>query len=571
MALTPGMADADAPTHEVASFAADEQIRRDSQPSAYDSDAMFFRSVRFRLTAWYALFLIIILVTLGIALRTILVRSIENDTNQRLLAAAQQIEEQTTIDNSPEALAATTQDVSRLRPPSFETLILSGMWSAMVDRTLGGFLKNDTIPDPDNTLQALTYSDVIALNRPEIQTITVAGTKTRVLIAPFDPFQSGSVSAMVVVGQSAESLEKTTILLNQVLVLVSAVGVVLAAITGWLVAGRALSPVDRITRTADLIAQDQNDVSLSKRLTVSGAGDELSQLALTFNAMLDRLESAFGAQRRFVADASHELRTPLTAMRGNVDVMLRQIKAGREIPPDELREALGDVQHESERMARLIDDLLTLARTDAAGLGSLVDLQPISLDVLAREAFRIGQALSRGQEMLLDIRHPIVIDGDGDRLVQVIIILLENAIRHTPATGSISLTIDSSPATEDEPTCAQIIVHDTGEGISANHLPHLFERFYRVEGARTRSHGGTGLGLSIALSIVRGHHGWIDVESGPGVGTTFTIYIPLPEAESSTQLVTPNGSFTSRIPRLGRGRDPEPAQPPPSAPPAIAP
>lgn len=571
MALTPGMADADAPTQEVASFAANEQIRRDSQLSAYDSDAMFFRSVRFRLTAWYALFLIIILVTLGIALRTILVRSIENDTNQRLLAAAQQIEEQTTIDNSPEALAATTQDVSRLRPPSFETLILSGMWSAMVDRTLGGFLKNDTIPDPENTLRALTYSDVIALNRPEIQTITVAGTKTRVLIAPFDPFQSGSVSAMVVVGQSAESLEKTTILLNQVLVLVSAVGVVLAAITGWLVAGRALSPVGRITRTADLIAQDQNDVSLSKRLTVSGAGDELSQLALTFNAMLDRLESAFGAQRRFVADASHELRTPLTAMRGNVDVMLRQIKAGREIPPDELREALGDVQHESERMARLIDDLLTLARTDAAGLGSLVDLQPISLDVLAREAFRIGQALSRGQEMLLDIRHPIVIDGDGDRLVQVIIILLENAIRHTPATGSISLTIESSPATEDEPTCAQIIVHDTGEGISANHLPHLFERFYRVEGARTRSHGGTGLGLSIALSIVRGHHGWIDVESGPGVGTTFTIYIPLPEAESSAQLVTPNGSFTSRIPRLGRGRDPEPAQPPPSAPPSIAP
>jgi len=561
MALIPGSADTDAPAYQVAPLALDEPVHPESHPPAYNSDAMFFRSVRFRLTAWYALFLIIILVTLGIALRTILVRSIENDTNQRLLAAAQQIEEQTTVDNSPEALAATTQDVSRLRPPSFESLILSGMWSAMVDRTLGGFLKNDTIPDPDNTLQALTYSDVIALNRPEIQTITVGETKTRVLIAPFDPFQSGSVSAMVVVGQSAESLEKTTILLNQVLVLVSAVGVVLAAITGWLVAGRALSPVGRITRTADQIAQDQNDVSLSKRLAVSRAGDELSQLALTFNAMLDRLESAFGAQRRFVADASHELRTPLTAMRGNVDVMLRQIKVGKEIPPDELREALGDVQHESERMARLIDDLLTLARTDAAGLGSLVDLQPISLDVLAREAFRIGQALSHGQDMTLDVRHSIMIDGDGDRLVQVIIILLENAIRHTAATGSISLTIDSAPATADEPMCAQIIVHDTGEGISADHLPHLFERFYRVEGARTRSHGGTGLGLSIALSIVRGHHGWIDVESGPGAGTTFTIFIPVLEAEIGAQAITPNGSFTSRIPRLGRGRDPEPPAP----------
>jgi len=561
MALIPRSAETDAPTYQISRDDVDTASRRDASRDEIHVDSSFFRSLRFRLTAWYALILILILVTLGISLRTILVRSIENDVNQRLLAAAQTIENQTWVDHSPEAIAATRaiKPSSQLRPPSFELLILSGMWSAMIDQTLGGYLENPTIPDPENTLRSIDRSDVIALNRPEVQTISVFGTKTRVLIAPFDPFQTGNVSAMVVVGQSAESMVKTVSLLNQVLVLVGVIGVVLAAGTGWMIAGRALSPVGRITRTADQIAQDQNDVSLSKRLAVSRAGDELSQLAMTFNAMLDRLESAFDTQRRFVADASHELRTPLTAMRGNVDVLLRQIKAGKEIPPAELRESLGDVQHESERMARLIDDLLTLARTDASGLGSLVNLQPISLDVLAREAFRTGQALSRGQQMTLDIREPIMVEGDGDRLVQVMIILLENAIRHTPVDGTISLTIDTIAATGDDPKCARIIVQDSGEGISADHLPHLFERFYRVEGARTRSHGGTGLGLAIALSIVRGHHGWIDVESGSdGDGTTFIIYIPVPVAEGDAHVVEVTNPFTSRIPRLGRGRDHEP-------------
>ncbi|MGI8483040.1 MAG: ATP-binding protein, partial [Thermomicrobiales bacterium] len=538
----------------------------EASPDAIHAGLSFLRSLRFRLTAWYALILILILVTLGISLRTILVRSLDNDMNQRLLAAAQLIESQTWTDDRPQAIAA-TRDIrpsSRLRPPSFEPLILSGMWAAMIDWTVGGFLPNPTIPDPDNTLQSLDRSGEFVLNQSEVQTISVLGTKTRVLIAPFDPFQTGTVSAWVVVGQSAESLVKTVSLLNQVLVLVGAIGVVLAAGTGWMIAGRALSPVGRITRTADQIAQDQNDVSLSKRLAVSRAGDELSQLAMTFNAMLDRLESAFDTQRRFVADASHELRTPLTAMRGNVDVLLRQIKAGKVISPEELRESLGDVQHESERMGRLIDDLLTLARTDASGLGSLVNLQPISLDVLAREAFRTGQALARGQQMTLDIRESIMVEGDGDRLVQVIIILLENALRHTPVDGTISLTIDSIAATADDPRCARIIVQDSGEGISAEHLPHLFERFYRVEGARTRSHGGTGLGLAIALSIVRGHHGWIDVESGSeGDGTTFIIYIPVPVVEGEVLEIEASNPFTSRIPRLGRARKHEPASPPP--------
>jgi len=516
----------------------------------------YFRSIRFRLTAWYTMILVVILISLGMVLRSILLQSLENESNQTLLAAAENIQEQTGRADSLEAIVATQADppVSRLRPPDLDSYVLSGMWVAIIDLTLGGYLENLTIPDPDVTLGNL-YDEIVSVQQAEVQTVTVDGQPNRVLLAPYDPFEIGQVSAVVIVGQSAESQQNTVSTLNQVLVFVGAVGVVLAAGTGWLIAGRALEPVGRITRTAEQIADDAHDVTLSKRLTVPDAGDELSQLALTFNAMLDRIEAAFNTQRRFVADASHELRTPLTAMRGNVDVLLRQIRAGREIPADDLRDALGDVQHESERMARLISDLLTLARTDADGFGSLVKPETISLDVIAQEAFRTAQILAKGQTLTLDVQHDVVIEGDGDRIVQVMIILMENAIRHTPAEGTISLTVGLAQSMAEGTDYARISVTDSGEGIPAEHLPHLFERFYRVEGARTRSQGGTGLGLAIALSIVRGHHGWIDVASGPGKGTTFTVWLPLPTTIRTETTTSPTNGLTSLIPRIGRHRD----------------
>ncbi|MGB3327412.1 MAG: ATP-binding protein, partial [Thermomicrobiales bacterium] len=382
----------------------------------------------------------------------------------------------------------------------------------------------------------------------------VNGKPARVLLAPFDKIGLGRVTAIAVVGQSDESLNKTIDLLTQILLLAGGVGMVAAALIGWLVAGQALAPIGRMIRTADQIALNQNDVSLSKRLPVPASSDELALMAMTFNNMLERLEAAFAAQQRFVADASHELRTPLTAMRGNVDVLLRQLRAGRSIPAADLQESLEDVHHESDRMGRLIADLLTLARTDASGLGARSSMAPVALDQIAQEAFRTGQSLARGQDLVLDIRRPVTVVGQADKLLQVMIILLENAIRHTPEGSRITLTLDEAPATSEDPAAATIIVEDSGEGITAEHLPHLFERFYRVEGARSRMSGGTGLGLSIALSIVREHQGWIDVESGPGMGTMFAISIPLPP--TNAQAGDGNGALPrSRIPRLGRGRN----------------
>ena len=526
---------------------------RDGFRDRLATEASFLGSLRFRLTAWFTLMLAVILVAFGIMLRTVLLQSLENDVNQRLLNSALQIQANTTIGRTEVGWSPV--------PPSLSNLVLSGTWAAMVqltpneDGSLGlSYVGEATIPKPTESLATLTWDGVISTGNPEVQTTTVNGKPARVLLAPFDPLQTGRISAVVVVGQSDESLNKTIDLLTQILLLAGGVGMVASALIGWLVAGQALAPIGRIIRTADQIALNQNDVSLSKRLPVPASSDELALLALTFNNMLERLEAAFAAQQRFVADASHELRTPLTAMRGNVDVLLRQLRAGRQIPAEDLQDSLEDVHREGDRMGRLIADLLTLARTDASGLGARTAMVPVQLEVVAQEAFRTGQALARGQELVLDIRSSVTVIGEADKLVQVIIILLENAIRHTPDRGRISLTLDEAPANGDDPAAATIAVEDTGEGITAEHLPHLFERFYRVEGARTRSGGGTGLGLSIALSIVREHEGWIDVESGPGLGTIFTIAIPLPPAEPAPgEGDAPSGR--SRIPRLGRGRN----------------
>jgi two-component system sensor histidine kinase BaeS len=205
-------------------------------------------------------------------------------------------------------------------------------------------------------------------------------------------------------------------------------------------------------------------------------------------------------------------------------------------------------------MGRLVDDLLALARTDAEGLGSMVTLDVVSLDVLAQEAARTAEALVHGQEFVLHTPHPVLVHGDGDRLVQVMLILLDNALRHTPSDGKVTLSISIATDPQDHIPCGRIDVVDSGRGIAPEHLPHLFERFYRAEGSRSRTDGGTGLGLSIALAIVRSHNGWIDVESAPGKGTRFTVWIPLPSDDAEDAAQAAERASTRRLPRIPRIR-----------------
>jgi signal transduction histidine kinase len=296
------------------------------------------------------------------------------------------------------------------------------------------------------------------------------------------------------------------------------VGIVLGATAlsagaGWFLAAKAMQPVDRMTRAAQAIG---GAADLTQRVPMPDKQDEIGRLALTFNQMLGRLQQTFATQRQFLADASHELRSPLTAIRANVETVRR----GLDADPAERDETLRIVEREVDRMGRLVDDLLTLARADA---GQEPLRERLSLDVLLLEVYHQQRALAGRVRLNLGEFEPVEIDGDQDRLKQLLLNLVDNALRHTPDGGTVTLDLTR---TDRE---AIIRVRDTGAGIAPEHLPHIFERFYRIDSARSREAGGTGLGLAISQEIAEAHGGRIEVESTLGAGTTFRVILPASE------------------------------------------
>ncbi len=535
------------------------------QPSLVDTGsqrAPFYRSIRFRLTLWYAGAMIVVILAMAVALHALLVRSLTSDAETRLNRAAGQIAGAITV-YGPENSDDTSSEIDPasliLPAPSYDAILLSGLWYQVYDYNMDpaavlGSGRGPLSTTPSDLQAELEKPGVFLPDQQTWLNVNVSGKKSLVLVAPISltmlDGSAGPQVGWVIVGEPIGSREETIDVVDSILRLVGAIGVALAAWGGWVMAGRVLAPLGRITNTAESIATSDGAVALSKRLDIPASGDELSQLAATFNGMLDRIESAFDTQRRFVSDASHELRTPLTSVRGNVDVLLRQVRAGHPIEEEDLVDVLGVVQRESGRMSRLIDDMLALARSDADGQGDLLKREALSLADVAQDAIRTAEQLATGQDLVIDIAEPVSIVGDRDRLVQVVLIFVDNAIRYTPAGGTITVRIDRADDPDTQAACARIIVSDTGSGIHPKHIPHLFERFYRAEDARTRSDGGTGLGLSIALSIVRGHGGWIDVDSEVGSGTTFTVWLPV-EARDTVDLEGPRVRRPLRLIRRG--------------------
>jgi len=229
--------------------------------------------------------------------------------------------------------------------------------------------------------------------------------------------------------------------------------------------------------------------------------------------MLASLEEAYSAQQRFTADASHELRAPLTAIRGNLDLLDRI----RDMPADERRQTLTHVRREVERLSRLVNDLLALARADA---GQALETRPVELDALLVDAHRQARSLARGVSVHLGNLEPAVVQGDEDRLRELLLILVDNALRYTPEGGTVTLWL------KHEQPWAVVGVEDTGIGIEPEDLPHVFDRFWRADKARSRDSGGTGLGLAIAKWIVDHHGGELVVESTPGKGSRFSVCLP---------------------------------------------
>ncbi|MFN8592490.1 MAG: HAMP domain-containing sensor histidine kinase [Thermomicrobiales bacterium] len=478
-------------------------------------------STRTRLTVWYAALLMILLLALGYSVSELTRNRLETDVDSRLINTARDIG--AGIEGRLADLPFTVRRVSFADIiPVFGSFASRGLLIQVVSPDSELIRGSEYAPDTP-----LVPPGNDPAGAPTFITTTANGEQVRAVRYPLVVTDANGVRwylGAVIVGERLTTLHETMASLQQVLLVASIVGLTFAIAGGWMMAGRALRPVDRVTAAAATIAAgDGTATSLAARLPVPPTNDELSRLSATFNAMLNRLEASFRTQERFVADASHELRTPLTAIRGNVDVLLRQLRGPHgAIHPDDLEDSLVDIRRESDRMRRLLDDLLTLARSDSiAGALKSENAGPVRLDEIAAEAVRSAQVLANGQEIELEAPRGVEVRGDYDRLHQLLMILLDNAIRHTPAGGRIRVAV---AATEDG--AALLAVRDEGEGIAPEHLPHLFERFYRADGARGRSSGGTGLGLAIAHAICEAHKGKISVTSTPGQGTTFLVVLP---------------------------------------------
>ncbi len=314
--------------------------------------------------------------------------------------------------------------------------------------------------------------------------------------------------------------ERSLARFGRMLMLGIPVALVFASLGGYWLSGRALAPVKQITADARRI----NAANLSDRLAVPRAQDELRELSETLNSMLGRIDTSVSQMRQFTADASHELRAPLALIRTAAEFSLL-----RERPREELVAALQKILRESRHTTSLVDSLLLLARTGSGDEGSHPAVQ-LNLSSLCQDAANQASELASGQGISVSTdlgATLVVVNGDESALGRLLLILVDNAIKYTPAGGSVQLRLSVTQQR------AVIRITDTGIGIADTDLPHVFDRFWRADKVRTRAAGGSGLGLAIARWIVERHRGEISVSSQLGQGTTFTVELPLPPASGS--------------------------------------
>jgi heavy metal sensor kinase len=325
---------------------------------------------------------------------------------------------------------------------------------------------------------------------------------------------AGSTNDRRLFVETGESFAPALVELRRLLILLVLGFVVVASVAlagGYLLVHRALRTVEEITRSAERITSS----NLSDRLPVTSTGDEMERLSTALNLMITRLDEAFQYSRRFVADASHELRTPLTIIKGELEEIAQHQGLSKDI-----RERLGSVLEEVQRLARIVEGLFALSRLDAGeahrecvrfDLGQLAASTVAQMSLLAEDK---GITLECAESAAVNV------EGDRARLKQIVVNLLDNSIKYTPAGGAITLRVATQA---DE---ALLEVSDTGIGIPPDALPHVFERFFRVDKARSRELGGAGLGLSIVKSICTAHGGRVDVESTVGVGSRVRVFFP---------------------------------------------
>jgi heavy metal sensor kinase len=349
---------------------------------------------------------------------------------------------------------------------------------------------------------------------PIYSDVEIDGTRLRVLTVPLVISENQRVIGTLQVGTSLAVVDAAQQVLLWVLFIGAGISMIVAGLGGWFSTRQALSPLQAVTRTA---LQITNADDLSRRIPYSGPpNDEIGQLIRAFNQTLSRLENLFNTQRRFLADVGHELRTPLTVIKGNVDLMRRM-----NCTDDE---SMDSIETEVDRLTRMVGDLLLLAQAESGKLPLVKEV--VELDTMLLEVLNQMRVLARDRlQMRLGEIDQVLVCGDKDRLKQVLVNLIGNAIKYTPQGGEIVIGLGKAE------NKARLTVSDNGPGIPAEDLPYIFERFYRGEKSRTRGRDGKGygLGLSIAYWIVRNHGGQIEVSSQEQKGTTFCVWLPLAE------------------------------------------
>jgi signal transduction histidine kinase len=481
-----------------------------------------FYSLRWRLTGWYVLLLAGVLLLFSAGTYVAVYKLLLDNFDDLLRTQANLIVQ--TINFSDDGLAL-QNDALRAGRRSDEYL-------TRIYRADHMLLFDD---NPRERAPELAHALDQALEGQQ-QISQISGREAQLRVLSFPITHDGQVVGVLQIGISLEDFDGTMRTLFKVMLLMAPAMLLIASGGGLFLANRALGPIDRITRAAQRISAED----LSQRLNLRGPDDEVGRLAHTFDAMLARLQLAFEQQRRFASDASHELRTPLTAIIGQIDVAI-----GRPRDAESYRATLAGVREQARRLARLAEDLLFLARADAKPAPA--SREPIDLGELlpAIVAQVEPLAANRQQQITIDPLPALCVSGNEDDLIRLFLNLLDNAIRYSPQGGRIRVVASLEQIRQGlggrkgralssthplAPTSPQplafVSIHDTGPGVAPEHLPYLFDRFFRADRGRNRAKGGSGLGLAIAQSIARAHGGRLEVTSAVGQGSTFTAILP---------------------------------------------
>lgn len=456
------------------------------------------RTLRVRFAFWVAILLLGALIAFGAFVYANLSRSLYANADDSLQLSAAQAIAAVNIENGVLSISDSIPETSALAGLRERGLTIRVLNPA-------GHVLQAVGPYHSQPLASTTASS--SLNQSSFATTTdsASGDTVRWYSAPIT--ENNQVIGAVQVARSLEDVKATLQRLLTALLVSIPLLICAAAGGGYLLAARALAPIDQITRTARRISAED----LHARLGLPATDDEVGRLAATFDTMLARLEAAFQRERQFTADASHELRTPLAAMQAILGVIREQRRT-----PEDYEQALDDLANEANRLRTLVDDLLRLARGEGQ---ALAERRPVELSLLLQDVADSLVPLAEARSLTLEcaIAPNLIVQGDSDALIRVFVNLLDNAIKYTRQGGITVAANRHSDAVE-------ISIADTGSGIAAEHLPRLFDRFYRAEASRTTR--GAGLGLAIAQEIIHAHGGTIAIESTPGAGTTATVTLP---------------------------------------------